>query len=396
MTLLPLTPALCPMPDQFAAACTSHGLDFKPYGPAYETLDLTARERREALTLLRSPFTNSWLQDYMRRQTTSNTRIGILEVNAVHVTDDWGLVLQPESSFLISSISGFGWTEDQFRYLASKGHISQLSDDNYAIDDTRRTRVSLNGTAALLSFPGAYTYGHWITDMCARLELLAANHDMAAIDHFLLPKHAKWMDPFLAAYGVPRERIVELDKSHIFKVSHLLMPTTLSQHHKGTLPVPFARQMFRRLAAISFGWGHQPRWRKSPPVAELVYIKHTALTSAPGRELANEDALIAVVEDMGGRVLDPLKLALPALLNRLREAKLVVGLDSSALHNLAMAPTDLMVIQTEPRYNMLHPSIQEATGKRVAFIKAEQDESDYWSVKPKRLRALIQGALTRH
>lgn len=393
MTLLPLKPDLCHTPQEFDSARAAHGLGFKPYGRAYQAPALTTAERQEALTLLHSPFTNSWLTDYYRRQNASDIRIGILEARNVRVTDDWGLVLPSDGSFLINSISGFGWTHDQFEYLAEMGHISRTADTSYALDISAHDSVTLQGIAALLSFPGAYTYGHWITDMCARLELLAANHDVAAIDHFLLPKHAKWMDPFLAAYGVPRERIVELDKSHIFEVSHLLMPTTLSQHHKGILPVTFARQMFRRLSAISYGWGHQPRWRKSPPVAELVYIKHTALTSAPGRELANEDALITVVEDMGGKVLDPLKLALPALLNRLREAKLVVGLDSSALHNLAMAPTNLMVMQTEPRFNMLHPSIQETIGKQVAFIKSDQDTRGRWIVRPRRLQSHIEEAL---
>ena len=392
MTLLPLNISPCHNPRLFRAACDENQLVFTPYARAAEPEQAVEARRNPGLALLDTEFTRNWLEDYFTRQARGVARVGVLEAKDCLVSDDWGLALTRAGGFAITGMSGFGWTREQFDYMGAHGHLS-TAQDSLALDSAARTRVPLAGTAALLSFPGAYTYGHWITDMCGRLELLAAQHDIAAIDHFLLPATASWMAPFLAAYGVPADRVLELDKSHIHEVERLLVPTTLGQHHRGALPVAFARQVFRRLEGISRTWGRLPRWNKeNAATAPLVYVRHTALTSAPGRELANEDALIAVVEAQGGRVLDPLKLPLPAFLNRLREAELVIGLDSSALHNLAMAPADLLVIQTEPRFNMLHASIQEATGKRVGFVRADATEAGSWTVSAKRFQTLIRQA----
>jgi capsular polysaccharide biosynthesis protein len=396
MTLLPLTLSPCRNAREFAAACKAHGLTFTPYGPAAEAKKTVAERHNGDLALLDTPFTTNWLEDYFKRQAGGVARVGILEATGALVTDDWGLVITREGGFVVNAISGFGWTQDQFNYMAEHSHLATGKDGTLALETDGRELVPLQGTAALLSFPGAYTYGHWITDMCGRLELLAAQYDITAIEHFLLPKRAPWMDPFLAAYGVPEDRIIELDKVRAYVPERLLVPTTLGQHHRGALPVRFARQVFRRLEGISRTWGRLPKWGKKIEDSPVIYVRHTALTSAPGRELANEDELIAVIEEMGGRVLDPLKLPLPAFLNRLREASLVVGLDSSALHNLAMAPADLIVIQTEPRFNMLHASIQEAKGKRVGFMRAEKGEDGTWSVAPKRLRTLIRQAQATH
>lgn len=395
MTLLLLSLDPCRNARRFAAACKTHGLSFAPYGPAAEAAVTTAERHNPGLALLDTPFTTAWLEDYFERQAGGVARVGTLEATNALVTDDWGLAITPDGGFVINAMSALGWSQNHFNYMVKHGHLATGEDGTLALETEGRELVPLGGTAALLSFPGAYTYGHWITDICGRLELLTAQHDIMAINHFLLPKTAYWMEPFLAAYGVPKDRITELDKTRIFAPERLLIPTTLGQHHRGALPVTFARQVFRRLEGISHAWGRLPKWRKAPDAYPVAYVRHTALTSAPGREAANEEELIAVVESMGGRVLDPLKLPLPAFLNRLREAELVVGLDSSALHNLAMAPTDLMVIQTEPRFNMLHASIQEATGRRVGFVRADKGEDGRWTVRPKRLETLIRQAQAR-
>ena len=396
MTLLPITIASCHRPDRFREACTAHGLTFERYGPAAEPKCTPAARVNPALALLDTPYTANWLRHYYNRQAAGVARVGMMHVPGALLTDDWGLVLtQPDEntgSFAVTSMSGFGWTPEQFSYMAEQGHLSAMPDGALALETGNRTRIKLAGTSALLSFPGAYTYGHWITDICARLELLTAQHDINAIDHFFLPGVSAWMFPFLAAYGVRQDRIIQLDKTHIYELEQLLVPTTMGQHHRDALPVQFARTVFHRLSSISSTWGRLPVWGKARKRSPLAFVLHTALTSAPGREIGNIAEIVALVEELGGQVLDPLKLPLPAFLNRIRESDLVIGQDSSALHNLAMAPRDLLVIQTEPRFNMLHPSIQEATGQRVGFMMAQADDAGVWTVRPRRLRTLIRWA----
>ncbi|WP_262692285.1 glycosyltransferase family 61 protein [Kordiimonas aestuarii] len=392
MTLLPITVLPCANDKAFTACCKKRGLVFDAYGPAAEAKQSPAARANAALPLLDTPYTNNWLAQYYKRQARGANRIGLMHTGGVWLTDDWGLVLDKTTGFAITGLSGFGWTADQFDYMARQGHLKRTQDDVLALESKGLRRVQLPGTSALLSFPGAYTYGHWITDICARLELLAARQDINGIDRFFLPKVSAWMFPFLAAYGVRQDRIIELDKKQLFELDDLIIPTTLGQHHRGALPTRFAAQMYHRLASISAHWGRLPNWGEKRPRIPLALVKHTALTSAPGREIRNFDEVAALVEDLGGRVLDPLKLPLPAFLNRLRESDLVIGQDSSALHNLAMAPADLLVIQTEPRFNMLHASIQEATGKRVGFMEAQPLEGGGWQVNIRRLKTLIRRA----
>lgn len=392
MTELRFRPIKAAPSAEFDVLCAGIGGRYRPYERGFEAPQDVAVRTRDSLALFHNDLTQKWLERYFRFQSSGTTRLGVLEMRDALVHDDWGLVLSNQTvageQIALSSLHGFGWEENHLSYMAKNGYLAALKDGAYRLDDDRLERRTIKGRAALLAFPGVHTYGHWIVDVAARLELLVATEDMAAIDAFLLPTPAPWMLPFLAAYGVPIEKIIPLEKTTVFDVNHLILPTTLSQHEGGVVPVGFACRIFGRLSSISREWGRTPPRGKVAPRVPIMLIEHTAMTSRTGRELANADALRALVQKLGGEVVNPLKISLSALLMRLRHTELAIGLDSSALHNLAMAPSDLVVIQTEQRFNMLHPSIQEATAKRVGFIQAEQ-RADGWHVDIPALEALI-------
>ncbi|WP_417456230.1 hypothetical protein [Kordiimonas sp.] len=396
MTELCFRPIKAATAQEFDLLCTGVGAHFRPLERGFEAPVSALQRVNDRLPLFQNAVTKEWLDRYFRFQSSGTTRLGVLEARGALVHDDWGLTLSKKAQvagehIALSSLHGFGWEENHLGYMARNGFLAMQESGSYRLDDSRLERRRLEGRVALLSFPGVHTYGHWIVDVAARLELLNATEDLHAIDAFLMPTPAPWMLPFLAAYGVPSEKIVPLDKTTVFEMDRLLMPTTLSQHEGGVVPIGFAGQIFRRLGDISSTWGRTPPRGKPVPSVPIMLIEHTAMTSKTGRELENADALKSLILEMGGEVANPLKITLSALLMRLRHTKLALGLDSSALHNLAMAPCDLIAIQTAPRFNMLHPSIQEATGKRVGFIQADETPSG-WQVDLQAMKAMIREA----
>ncbi|MCJ9428674.1 glycosyltransferase family 61 protein [Kordiimonas marina] len=384
-----------PHAENLHAALEENGLHFSAYTDYYDRRIRPERRFNENLALTDDAYTSAWLERYFDFQSRGTDRLGLLHAKDCWVTNEWGLVVMAASSLAVSGMYGFGWMDRHFDILESTGDVARDA-GGFTLtpmkDGAERQVLQLEGTSALLSFPGALTYGHWIVDVAGRMELLNALTDMNRINHFLLPKVAGWMRPFLVAYGILPDRIIELDSAHVYEPEELILPTTLSHQPGGGLPIAFSRLVFRRLAALARQWGKRKKDQTpAPKPGGLVFMDHKRMTAAPGRELRNASAVRDMILRMGGRTVDPLALSLAELTEALSGARLVVGEDSSALHNIIFAPAPVLVIETS-RQNLLHGAIQEACRRKVAFFQADEKPGG-WYADTDRLKTVIKGIL---
>lgn len=390
MTELSFSVDYAPDLADFAAVLDREGMQFTPYSAFYE-VETTPEDRfNPKLAVGGHDVTTNWLKRYFKYQSRGTNRLGVLSCANMRVTEEWGLAVAP-SGLAVTGMHGFGWNFRHFGVLAGSSATTTKDQASFSLPVRDRKTVALEGTAAMLSFPGALTYGHWIVDVAGRMEILNALVDMNLIEHFLLPRVASWMRPFLVAYGIRPDRIVELDAGTIYEVPKLLVPTTLSHQPGGTLPIRLARVVFRRLAAINRQWG-KTTGRKKRAETPLVFLAHTRQTSGAGREIANLDQLLALVKEKKGKVVDPLQMSLADLAAELSGARLVVAQDSSVLHNIIFAPADILLIETERRHNLLHPSIQEAIGRRLAYFPCGKSDQG-WHLDLPRFQPLLERLL---
>jgi hypothetical protein len=298
----------------------------------------------------------------------------------VAVTDNWGIVFDPASGVTPVLLPGFGWQREHLEYAAGKGTITVEEDlaAHVAVGPTITSHVGATETISaeplyLLSWPGALTFGHWITDMIGRMELTLRRSGGASCKYLSAGPFQAWMRRFFGLYGIGEERLLLLDKSTTYRCRELIVPTIMCHMPGGTLPVEFLKPVFERHRRAIAPW-----LPKKTVATDLVFLQHTRMTSPANRELANIGEVAALVERLGGIIIDPLLMQPGDLVATINDAKIVIGQDSSALHNVVFAePTSLLVIESQPRSNLLHASIQELVGGKVSYFRAEQREGGW-------------------
>lgn len=343
------------------------------------------------LFLLQDDFNIGIFRDYVRFKKDESLKHGAFFLDNVIVSDHWGLVRSPMRNGIFNLTPGFGWMPDHLAHLISKGHVSEATKGNYLIHHDDAPKVTLNGLSALLSFPGALTFGHWIVDIWGRVEILKRLGVFHDFDHFLVPAPiSEWMRSFFAFFEIDANLIQPLSREKNYCCENLVIPTVPSQSSGGIIPASIFGNQFRLRSDYISRWlpkGHD-EW--SGP----LFLRHTPLTSDKNRALANALDAEAVILSNGGRVVDPVNIPIGELLQLIKQSSIVVGQDSSALHNIALVGKDLIVIETVTRRNMLHVSLQDIANKRVAYLTSK-NEQGLWKIDQGHLSNILEQSLLK-
>lgn len=310
--------------------------------------------------------------NYLSCKKDKSNFLGVYKFNNVIVTNNWGFAARTSTSEYINLLDGLGWQKEhlnhismrQEHFLFDKNEILHFNENK--LDDTK-----IDHTCALLSFPGALTFGHWIVDIIFRIYFLKITNIWEKIDYFLLPEPTtKWMKPFLEISGIENERIIHLNNKNFLKIDTLYAPTTASHLTGGTLPNAIAEPLYNFFQEII-------AYEQESNQTEIVFLVHTAMTSGKERDIYGFEKLEEYLKKLHVRIIDPLKMSFDELIQVLNNAKLVIGQDSSSLHNLAFANCDLIVIESEPRANLLHLSIQDIKKRKIFYLSSIK-ENDKW------------------
>lgn len=135
--------------------------------------------------------------------------LGVNRCENTLVFGEWGMVLNPQGN-IYKKIINHGWFHEAYSHLSKRnsGFFEYHENEISLICDVEVESIEYD--CALLSFPGALTYGHWIVDIIMRYEALNYLRLNHKIEKFILPKSVgKWSNIFLEYMNLEREKYTE-------------------------------------------------------------------------------------------------------------------------------------------------------------------------------------------
>ena len=281
----------------------------------------------------------------------------------VTVRSGWGHVCSsgkmPDSRLMFA----LGW---------SPSHLASVSQDiaTKPVPDT----VQLTRPAINLLWPGIMTYGHWLLDTVARLQLLCQARSDASSFVALVPQNpAPYMLDILAAFGIAEH--FEVGWSREARCPELFSPG----HTRAACSFP--RELYKAAYSKLRKYMHDHHGTESRGFCgSSLLVSHTPLSSATNdpRMIENLDEVTSYVRQGGYKSINPLEFTLGQQFNIFSKAKNVIGIDSSAMHNALFAEDgqldDIIVFCVPWRFNYNHYLVSSLTGARLSLIPGRQAE----------------------
>ena len=283
---------------------------------------------------------------------TSHVRQFVL-YDDVDVLDGWGLPVK--SGKVLLPDGPFGWSQGHVDIVVN-GPVYQRPEDIVSMAPSGRE------FDAMVSFPGGYTYGHWLVDIVPRIEFLLQNFARQRLALILPGPLPAWTEPFLAPYDFAPDDLIQVVHGSRYRSAHFMLPS-LGRNSDYLPPDPHLRA-FTTL---------RNHWLR-PPVEgaarSRLLVGHTPQTSSGLRStVGNFNELRQRLETEGFTTIFPAELTHEQQVAAFAAAEIIVGEDSSALHNIVYS-TDarLVVINSAARKNLLHLSIAKLLGHRCRYM----------------------------
>lgn len=317
------------------------------------------------------------MQDYWNRLKDLQSRDvapSLLVYRNVDVIDSWGY-LSRNGTQLIKGREGFGWSHDNLRIMSEKYPESTAHDLPEIKGSDREIDV-------LLSFPGVYTFGHWPIDIIARIERALELFDIDQLGFIVPgppPDYAKY---FLDSYNIDRKALIALPNKRRYRSKALVVPYLRTSDYLP--PDPFARS-FSHLKSYGLGIADEDTGS-----GERLFVAHRPLTSIGQRAtLSNADEIEEALSPLGFKCICPATMSIQQQVSAFSKAKVIVGEDSSSLHNIIYSSSaELIVINSKERKNLLHLSICKLLNHGCNYLFCEAD-GDRFACDPARIVALI-------
>ncbi|GJE61433.1 glycosyltransferase family 61 protein [Methylobacterium trifolii] len=275
----------------------------------------------------------------------------IIECSA-NVVGGWGLPINGKTP-AVPLQTNWGWSQGFVNIVLSQYPESSI---------TEPTEIASDDQTALLSFPGIFTYGHWIIDIGARLELLSRHYDLNKLK-FIVPKPIlKWSIPYLRAFSVQDDQLVGIGGKSIVQVKNLVIPALMRVNDY--LPDNPHRISLGRIR--DYGASYE-----EIVIRKKLFVKHVPQTSHGTRPtLGNVNEIEVFLRNRGFEVIEPASMGIEEQIHFFRSAAVIVGEDSSALHNCVWSSSNvkLVVLSSAKRINLLHQSITRLLDQPCDYV----------------------------
>jgi capsular polysaccharide biosynthesis protein len=243
-----------------------------------------------------------------------------------------------------------------------------VDNDRFSLDDQGGAPVDEEGGGLLLASPGSNVYGHWILDYVPRLFLsqYIASEYKQRIIFSTLPS---WANVFLEAFEIDPKSLTCLDPTKLIRFSRLCLPSGTKNGFSMAQPLnKHAWLHFRDYIRAKNTL--RPR-SDFPQFFEKIFLSRRSFGST--RVIENARKLEDIAKDAGFGIVEPEKFDIFTQAEMLLHAKIIVGEDGSALHNVLFSPAGahLGVIAVAERPNLWHVSLCQAMGQSLSYIVAK-------------------------
>lgn len=220
--------------------------------------------------------------------------------------------------------------------------------------------------AIIMSCPGHDIYGHWLIDILPRLTSL--RHPSIDRLPILLNLVPTWAGFFLEALDIDPGR-VRRHPGRFFSLEQALLPTMCKT---GSALAP---RLLRE--AWDLVLAHYQRNPLPGPPSPKIFLSRSRW-GLRMRDFADRDTIDQHMIRRGYRVVHPQDLAVREQIALMQGARIVVGEDGSALHNVAFCRPGaaLGVLSTPERDNLYHFSICQIRGHKVGYCPVADGLSD--------------------
>lgn len=272
---------------------------------------------------------------------------------------------------------GFGWSDLHVFQVRSK-----MENQDYKNIVPRQITKKY---AAVISFPGGYTYGHWVIDISTRLYQCLKYFDRNDIC-FLLPKPLpQWAAPFLAAFSIRPEDFIEISDKDLYQTSTLLLPSLYRV--TDFLPLEPYRSVFHYLRN---NLGNSQNCHSGRNLRLL--LEHTPISSAGQRPtLENFSEVREALSSLGFFTLRSAELSHDSQAELFRHASIIVGEDSSGLHNIfhCINNNAHLIVLSGDRINLLHISLSRIMNIQCDYIQCYDESTGSFQCDTKELVSFI-------
>lgn len=218
----------------------------------------------------------------------------------------------------------------------------------------------------VLSQPGHEIYGHWLLDIVPKLNVLS-RADPGKIPIFCNSVPA-WASYFLDCFEFDKSRLRK-HPAQSFRLGQALIPTSSKSGYR--LGAASLRDAWARISQIP-----------SVPLPEglagaKVFFSRRKWKQSTRSSVFNIVELETLAEARGYKIIAPEELTIPQQITLVRDARILVGEDGSALHSIIFAETGarLGVISLPDRANLWHYGICHILGHRLAYCYAQPEDT---------------------
>lgn len=284
----------------------------------------------------------------------------VYDVTDATVSTGWGLVQRQTELFVKP---GMRWSPAFASNVAEK--VAELKRNG----QLEHKLVDCEGI--LLSFPGSYTYGHVLIDYTTRI-FLARMHGIDQSRKFIVQSPIYgWAASLLALNGIIADNWIEVGQNQSLTVTRLLIPTIPGAPGRLLDPAGAALRRLKLTADAILG--------PSPVKGRRLFVEHIPQTSLvkprilPGLETVRDIA----IEQYGFESFSPAHHSILDQIKVFREADVIVGQDSSALHNVCWTNRATLVVLTDvDRINPYHYILQRINKGRLGIVCLPCDVSE--------------------
>lgn len=290
---------------------------------------------------------------------------GMLHLNSYTFVENDALAVHPERrQALVGEPVGWGgdYAEDYIRDHGLDAIIAGKTAGNGVRAFLKNPTGRPLPRAIILSSPGHDIYGHWLIDMLPRLAMLS--HLFVEDVPILLNAVPPWAGYFLEALDIDPRRI-KAHPARSFSVETAMIPTMAKAGHV----------LARRL--LNEAWDRVVDYHSRHPAkvktARKLFLSRSRWELRQ-REFSDRAKVDELMAQRGYAVIHPEDLSTSQQIALMQSARVVIGEDGSALHNVAFCRRGavLGVLSTPERDSFYHYSICQIRGHKVGYCSVPE------------------------
>ena len=217
--------------------------------------------------------------------------------------------------------------------------------------------------AVLLARRSDFVYGHWLLETLPRVRLaqrLCSDKAVYIVSH----NSPEYQIDMLNALGISGEQLYYLKPGEAVSCGKLFIPSIA--HCSQNYVNKFALETYNHLVSLCAGFA------ESSKDYGRIFVNRASRKYDP-RPLLNIEEVQAVAEQSGFTVVDPGSIPWREQIAAFAQARAVIGLSGSGLHNTVYTSPNahVMVLQPNQSRNFLQTAIAGLVGHKVSYLFGE-------------------------